>query len=150
MNEWCGKWASCELVRRVVRLGREEGLLIRAQGQPKLDYINFGCPTARRTKMQIHKWLGHESDGVAVVFRDEPPGQSWPRPLKVIEDFSQLSGDAGPNRGWLRSDGPRQFCVLPSAHCIFIPNELVAQPDAYPAWEAIRQVVRYLAQQCDQ
>ena len=64
--------------------------------------------------------------------------------LEEIEDFTQLSGDRGSNKPWLRAEGG-VFGHRKPAKAIFVPNSRLKEIDDSTAWKEIEGLLRYAA-----
>ena len=138
---YAGRWSDRGLVRRLVAVAEQGGLVVREEDPRRSDYVNVRRPGGNQPVVaQLHLWKDREAEGVAVVLREPPEGLIFPKPLRRLDDFSLLSGDRGPNRSWLRSEG--RFRHLPSARCAFVPNVLEGKGDEHEAWQTIREMFR--------
>ena len=70
-----------------------------------------------------------------------------PKHLKKIEDYTQLTGDEGMNKSWLRAEG-KIFGHLKPAKAFFVPDSFPNELDDSPAWTEVKCLLRYAFKHC--
>jgi hypothetical protein len=128
------------LTARIIETAREHGL---ARRDPtKYEYINLCWKSScGHVVAQIHEYIPDPGGRVLVIGN---PGNDcpMPSPLQHIEDCSQLSGDRGSNKPWLRATG-RTFGHRAPARSFFLPNRALEGSDSSPVWKSVTALLMY-------
>jgi len=134
-------WIEDPLTNRIIEMAGRYNL--RRRDPKKGEYINLcWCSQSGKALAQIHKCKSNYN-GRALVIGNADEDCPKVLTLEKIEDYTQLSGDIGSNKPWLRA-GSANFAHRKPA--IFIPNSMLKEPDDYVSWMEVAELFRYAVQ----
>ena len=143
MSKYRGRWADDAITVRLVLTAEESGIVAKKDrcDPVKLEYVNLRQgSTTGKVVAQIHKVIGRETEGRALVVRRLRDGLDTGAIGRFDQEYEQLSGDTQPsNAGWLRAAGNFEG-KFPPAKVVFVPNSLLALGKDSPTWLAIREL----------
>jgi hypothetical protein len=144
MKESKRRWLMDPLINRIIEKAQKYNLKTRESPDPgTLEYINLRWRSASgNVATQIHKHLSWPN-GCALIIgnADEDCPETK---FKRIEDFTQLSGDHGSNKPWLRAEG-KNFGHRKPAKAFFVPNSMLKETDNSATWKEVEDLLRYAA-----
>ena len=132
-------WEEDPLTARIIRIARKYNLVPRYL--KKYEYIDLCWKSPEGdVRAQIHRYLVNPG-GRALIIGNADDNCPEPKHLEGIQDFTQLSGDHGPNKPWLRAEG-KTFGHRNPAKTFFSPQKHLKEPDDYPAWKEVEELLK--------